>query len=195
MTTDDQPADQSSVIKETVPLWLAVAITVVLVMPLALWLGEYNFALWCSFIVWSEYFFLGAKPECLKLIVPTFSLGVVLTALTLWAIPLFDFLPSIRTDGDLAATVALFLGVAFMVYIMSWSEMLQAGSLPYFNGISMTLAIYFTGSFPAFGETLPAPLVAGIWTILMGAFGSLMGVFNVWLTFPRAKAVTAQSLS
>jgi hypothetical protein len=44
------------VIKGMIPLWLAVAITVLVSMPFGLWLGKFNVALWCSFIVWAEYF-------------------------------------------------------------------------------------------------------------------------------------------
>jgi hypothetical protein len=66
-----------------------------------------------------------------------------------------------------------------MVYSMKWSRMFRKGSLPFFNGISMALAIYFTGSYPQLMTGAAAPLVAGVWTILMGAFGALLGVFNV----------------
>ena len=172
---------------ETVPMWLAVALTVVASMPFGLWLGKYNFALWCSFIVWAEYFALGAKPAVLRLIVPAFSYAVVLTALTLWAARLLDFLPALRTKGDLAMTAALFVGIALTVYTMRFSRIFQEGSLPFFNGISMALAIYFTGSYPDFGGALPAPIAAGAWTVLMGLFGSALGVFNVWITFPRPR--------
>jgi hypothetical protein len=172
-------------VRETVPMWLAIALTLVVSMPFGLWLGKYNFALWCSFIVWAEYFTLGAKPAALKLIIPSFSYAAALTALTLLAIPWFSFLPSILTDGDLAATLVLFAGVAFMSYTMRWAKTFQEGSLPFFNGISMTLAVYFTNSYPKIGPAGIEALVAGGWTILMGVFGALLGMFNVWLTFPR----------
>lgn len=179
----DSPA--ASRLVETIPMWLAVALTVVASMPFGLWLGKYNFALWCCFIVWAEYFALGAKPSSLRLIVPSFSYSVALTALTLWAVQLFDFLPPLRVEGDLAVTAALFVGIALTVYTMRFSRIFQEGSLPFFNGISMALAIYFTGSFPDFGGTFPAPIAAGAWTVLMGIFGCALGVFNVWITFPR----------
>ena len=72
-----------------------------------------------------------------------------------------------------------------MVYSMRWSQTFQKGSLAFFNGISMALTIYFTGSYPQVVTGSAAPLWAGVWTILMGAFGALLGVLNVWLTFPR----------
>ncbi|MCR8922642.1 DUF1097 family protein [Dasania sp. GY-MA-18] len=166
-------------------MWLAIAITVAIVMPLALWLGEYSFALWCSFIVWSEFFLFGANVSCLKLIIPTFSLGVVLTAITLLSIPVFDFLPSLISQSDISSIVALFLGVAFMAYIINLSDYLKRGTLPYFNGVSMMLAIFYTGSFPSDGLNLPDIVVASLWTVFLGCFGGLMGVFTVWLTFSK----------
>lgn len=179
------PETQETQYKETIPLWLAVAITVLVSVPFSLWLGPWNFAVWCSFIVWAEYFALGAKPSGLKTILPAFAYSAVLTGLTLAAIPLLGFLPSLVTPGDLAVMVALFIGVAFMVFSMRWAKVFQDGSLPFFNGISMVLAIYFTGSYPQIVTGALTPLWAAVWAILMGAFGALLGVFNVWLTFPK----------
>ncbi len=176
---------QEAQYKETIPLWLAVAITVLVSVPFSLWLGGWNFAVWCSFIVWAEYFALGAKPSALKTIVPAFAYSAVLTGITLAVIPLLAFLPSLVTPGDLAVMVALFVGVAFMVYSMRWAKVFQDGSLPFFNGISMVLAIYFTGSYPQVVTGAVAPVWAAVWAILMAVFGGLLGVFNVWLTFPR----------
>ena len=185
MTEVTQDAPTVVVTKETIPLWLAVAVTVLISMPFGLWLGKFNFTLWCSFIVWAEYFALGAKPAALKLILPSFSYAAILTAVTLWVTPWFGFLPSLVTEGDTAASLVLFTGVAFMVYSMRWSKTFQDGSLPFFNGVSMVLAIFYTGSFPEMGPPAAAPLVAGVWTILMGAFGAALAVLNVWLTFPK----------
>ncbi len=47
------------VVVNRIPLWLAVAVTVVLSLPFGLWLGRFNFTLWCSFVVWAEYLALG----------------------------------------------------------------------------------------------------------------------------------------
>ena len=161
MTTVSQDSPKEAVMKDTIRLWLAVALSVLISMPFGLWLGKFNFALWCSFIVWAEYFALGAKPAGLKLILPSFAYAAALTAVTLWLIQFFGFLPSLVTEGDLAASLVLFAGVGFIVYSMKWSKTFQDGSLPFFNGISMALAIYFTGSFPALGSAAAAPLVAG----------------------------------
>ena len=63
--------------KNTIPLWLAVAITVVVSLPFGIWLGKLNLPLWAAFIVWAEYFALGAKPSALKIMVPAYTLGVI----------------------------------------------------------------------------------------------------------------------
>ena len=182
-TVPEAPATQY---KETIPLWLAVGITVVVSVPFTLWLGTYNLAVWVSFIVWAEYFALGAKPAALRTILPSFAYSAILTGLTLAAIPLLGFLPSLVAPGDLAVALALFVGVCFMVYSMRWAKVFADGSLPFFNGISMVLAVYFTSSFPQIGVAPGlAPIFAAVWTILLGAFGAARGVFNVWLTFPR----------
>lgn len=185
MAATQAPEIQQAEYKNTLPLWLAVAITVVVSLPFTLWLGPYNFATWVSFIVWAEYFALGAKPAALKLILPNFAYSAVLTGLTLAAIPLLGFLPSLVVPGDLAVAVALFVGVAFMVYSMNWWQGFQDGSLPFFNGISMVLAVYFTSAYPPIVTGGAAPLWAAVWAILMGFFGAALGVFNVWILFPR----------
>jgi hypothetical protein len=185
MAATQAPEIQQAEYKNTLPLWLAVAITVLVSVPFTLWLGKYNFAVWCSFIVWAEYFALGTKPSVLKIMLPSFAYSATLTGLTLAAIPLLGFLPSLVVPGDLAVGVALFVGVAFMVYSMSWWKGFQDGSLPFFNGISMVLAIYFTSSYPAIVQGPFTPLWAAVWTILMGCFGALLALFNVWILFPR----------
>lgn len=171
--------------KDTVPLWLAVAITVVVSLPFGLWLGRYNLPLWCAFIVWAEYFALGAKPAAAKIILPSFSYSVALTAVTLFAIPWFGALPKLVAPGDLAVAAALFIGVAFMVYSMKWAKVFQEGSLPFFNGISMALAVTFTGSFPKPEAAALAPFVAGLWAILAALLGVALALFNIWILFPR----------
>ena len=172
-------------LKETIPLWLAIGITVLVSVPFSLWLGSWNFAVWVSFIVWAEYFALGAKPAAIKLILPSFAYSAILTGLILAAIPYLDFLPSLVTDGDLAVMLALFVGVSAMVYSMKWFTVFQEGSLPFFNGISMALGVYFTGAFPQVVTGGAAPLWAAVWAVAMGVFGVLLALFNLWITFPR----------
>ncbi|MFZ0530056.1 MAG: hypothetical protein WAL91_05920, partial [Propionicimonas sp.] len=71
------------------------------------------------------------------------------------------------------------------VYSMKWWKGFQDGSLPFFNGISMVLAVYFTGSYPPIVQGFATPIFAGVWTILLGLFGALLALFNVWILFPR----------
>jgi hypothetical protein len=129
--------------KETIPLWLAVAITVVVSLPFGLYLDTYNLPLWVAFIVWAEYFALGAKPEALRVILPSYALAAVLTGIAMVAVAVLA--PSLPKNG--ALVLCLFIGVGAMVYIMRYSKTLQAGSLPYVNGISMLLGVYFTGAY------------------------------------------------
>lgn len=66
--------------KNTIPLWLAVAITVVVSLPFGIWLNRWNLPIWVSFIVWAEYFALGAKAAVLIKIVPAYLSGVGVAA-------------------------------------------------------------------------------------------------------------------
>ena len=56
---------------ERIPMMWAVGITVMISLPFGSFLGTYNFSLWISFIVWAEYFVLGATPATAKLIFPS----------------------------------------------------------------------------------------------------------------------------
>jgi hypothetical protein len=167
--------------KETIPLFLAVAITVVVSLPFGLFLGKFNLPLFVAFIVWAEYFTLGAKPDALKIIYPAFILGTLLTGASMFLTVLLA--PALGLN--LALAVSLFIGVGLMVYIMRFSQVLSKGSLAYFNGISMLLAIYFTSSYPATANALVQPWMAVLWTCLGGILGGLLGWFNVVITFPR----------
>jgi hypothetical protein len=62
----------------------------------------------------------------------------------------------------------------------------REGSLSYFNGVAMMLAVYFTQSYPALTSSpVLMPIIAGIWAILVGWFGAILGWFNVTITFPK----------
>lgn len=102
-------------VKETIPLWLAVAITVLVSIPFGLWLGKWSFTLWVAFIVWAEYFQYGAKPSAIKIILPSYTYGAVVTGITLFLVQLFQFLPSVLVPGDLA------LGSSSRLVWVSWS--------------------------------------------------------------------------
>ncbi len=134
--------------------------------------------------MWAEYFALGAKPDALRIMLPAYALAAVLTGVTMVAVSVLA--PSLPQNWALA--ICLFIGVGAMVYIMRYSKTLQAGSLPYFNGISMLLGVYFTGAYPTTAFTTDAhllPLVAALWAILGGVLGAALGWFNVTITFPR----------
>ena len=130
--------------KETIPLWIAITITVLVSVPFTLWLGSWNMPVRVSFIVWAEYFALGAKPSAVKTILPAFAYAAVLTGLTLALIPDLDFLPTIRTTGDLAVDGRARDRCRLHGLSMRWAKVFQEGSPPFFNGISMVLAVYFT---------------------------------------------------
>ena len=182
-------AKKEPVFKETIPLWLAVAITVAISLPFGTYLGKFNFSLWISFIVWAEYFALGAKPEALKTILPTFAASSIWTGFMIWLITPFSGLPSLFAKGDLAVQVAFFIGVSILVYCMKFVKMFQTGSLVYFNGMSMCLAVIFTGSTPKLDFVVAHPqsatFIAALWCIAMGWFGAILGWFNVVILFPK----------
>src|SRR5512142_786960 len=138
--------------RDTVPLWLASAITVVVSLPFGLWLGNYSLPLWVAFIVWAEYFTLGATPSVLRIIVPAYLLGVsgatlLLVAYTLTARAAGD--AQLFVANDLAMIVAFFVCFCALVYAMRFARVTQVGTLPFFNGISMLLGVYFTHSYVA----------------------------------------------
>lgn len=173
--------------KETIPLWAAVSITVLVSLPFGWFLGVYNLPVFVSFIVWAEYFALGARPRALRVIVPSFTMSAALTGVAMAVAAVLE--PSISSNAAFA--VCLSVGAGVMTWAMRFSATLRAGSLAYFNGISMLLAVYLTESFPTTAFTTDPvllPLVAGAWTILGGLLGAGLGWFNVTITFPRPRS-------
>jgi hypothetical protein len=191
--------------KNTIPLWLAVAITVVVSLPFGIWLSKVNLPLWAAFIVWAEYFVLGAKPSALKIMVPAYTLGVVGGALIC---ELYQVLAKIFGDGNLvnfglqtltnnnlALYISFFVGFCILIYAMKWMAVTGgAGTLPFFNGISVFLGVYFTGTFLGWfkdfnigADTIGYAIVifAAISAILGGLLGAFLGWFNVVILFPR----------
>jgi hypothetical protein len=189
--------------KNTIPLWLAVAITVCVSLPFGLWLNNWNLPLWASFIVWAEYFALGAKPEALKIMVPAYVLGVVgAVIIVTFSVFLMDILKDAKlvTAGDLAIIVAYFIGFCVLIYAMKWMPVTGGqGTLPFFNGVSMMLGVFFTQAtgwvaanlnILGTGDTAKylVPLLAGVGAILAGLLGAALGWFNVTILFPRQVA-------
>ena len=172
--------------KNRIPFWLAVALTAIFFLPLTMFLGKYNIPLWVSFIVWAEYFVFGAKlKEVGALVLPCFPAGAVICALG-W-VASFALVPKIPANGGLwAYWIGFGIFVGFLVKLMDFVPVFQKGSLAYFNGMTMTIAVLFTGSYPALStHPLMQPVLAGIWTIIAGLFGLFLGWFNMTITFPK----------
>jgi hypothetical protein len=179
---------------KAIPLWLAVAITVVVSLPFGLWLQNYNIPLWTAFIVWAEYFALGAKPEALKIIVPAYVLGVIGAMLVLILMQLVTkyFTVQLLQPGDLGVAIAFFIGFCLLIYAMKWFPVTQVGTLPFFNGISMGLATFFCGAYFAWGGIVfegdfsiyILPVITSIPAILAGLLGAFLGWFNVVIMQP-----------
>lgn len=189
----EEPRPGAPATVDRIPLWLASAVTVVVSLPFGLWLGDYNLPLWVAFIVWAEYFQLGARPAALRTIIPAYLIGVVgATSITTVNALLERLIPdaTIVSRGDVAAFVSFFAGFCVLIYAMRWMGPTRTGTLPFFNGISMTLGVLFTGAFePAVGPGVDAallPLVAGIGAGLAGLLGAALGWFNVAILFTRA---------
>jgi energy-converting hydrogenase Eha subunit A len=193
--------------KNTIPLWLAVAITVVVSLPFGIWLGKLNLPLWAAFIVWAEYFTLGAKPSALKIMVPAYTLGVVGGALICEFYQVIDKIFSnpantvvnfglqTLTYDNLALFISFFVGFCILIYAMKWMAVTGgAGTLPFFNGVSVFLGVYFTGTFLGWfhdfsigADTIGYAIVifAAISAFLGGMLGAALGWFNVVILFPR----------
>jgi hypothetical protein len=170
--------------KETIPFWLAVSITVMFILPLGLYFGQYSLPLWVAFIVWAEYFALGGTPSNIKTIIPAYTGGVFWGVLM---ILLYTWIAPHMTGASVYPLyIALFVGVSVMVYVMKYFKVFQTGSLPYFNGLSMLLAVYFTGAHPDFTtNAYVLVLLSGAYALAGGYLGWIIGWFNVTITFPR----------
>ncbi|MHA1596862.1 MAG: DUF1097 family protein [Candidatus Asgardarchaeia archaeon] len=169
-------------IKETIPLPVAVGLVVVFSLVVPMVTGIANFPLWACFIVWAEYFALGAKPDAIPFIIIPYSVSAVITWLS--AIT-WEFLGAYM-DATLASAISLFVWMTLVGYLSVTVPICQKGSLPLFNGVSMYLAIYFTASVPEALLTMAglatAALVITIATVFVGVF---FGWINVVITFPK----------
>jgi hypothetical protein len=178
--------------KDTIPLWLAVGITVVVSLPLGLWIRSWNLPLWISFCVWAEYFALGAKPAALKTILSSYVAGLVAAVVVTTVIAAIEKgTPNLKLmePGDVVTIVMFFVGFCFAVWLMKFMPFTQGlGSLPYFQGIALTLGAYFTGQYAGlFGHVDPValPVVCALASLLAMLWGAFLGWFNIVILFPR----------
>ncbi len=187
--------------RNTIPLWLAVAITVCVSLPFGIWLDKYNLPLWAAFIVWAQYFAMGAKPSALKTVLPAYIIGVIGAALIMIAYQLVSTNAGVGTifsvgdwkltNDNIALFAACLVGFCILIYAMKFMPVTLAGMTPFFNGISMLLGVYFTGAFLApFGTVDPVwmPAAAAVGATLAGLLGGALGWFNVVIMFPRPVA-------
>jgi hypothetical protein len=163
-------AETPTVLRDRVPMWLAVAITVAVSLPFGLWLGDY----------------------ALRLIIPAFCVGVLgALGITTANVVLERLLVDARlvADGDVAAFLAFFLGFCAFLFATRWVPLPlnTTATLPFFNGVSLMLGIYFTDAFldaaPAGLDPLLEPLVAAIGAVLACLLGCFLGWFNVVILF------------
>jgi hypothetical protein len=178
--------------RDRVPMWLAVAITVVVSLPFGLWLGDYNLPLWVSFIVWAEYFVLGGKPAAIKVIIPAFLIGVLGATCVTTATVLIERAldgATLVAASDVAAFIGMFLGFCVFLFLVRYVplDLFGSASLPFFNGVSMLLGVFFTGAFltaaPEGIDAVFEPAVAAVGAVLAGLLGCFLGWFNVTILF------------
>jgi len=169
--------------KNTIPFFIAVVITALLPLPLGMYLGNWNIPLWAAFVVWAEYFVYGSNPAAFKTILPCFAAGALFSTLGM----VFTSALGTIMHPFIALLIGFGVAVGIMVYVMDYVPAFQKGSLAYFNGMAVMLAVYFTGSFPHFEWATPvlASIIAGAWSIVVGWLGSVFGWFNVTITFPH----------
>jgi hypothetical protein len=145
--------------------------------------------------VWAEYFALRATQNTWKLIIPSLPAGAIGGAL--W-VTTGVVVSSIATH-ELGLLFGLMLGaviwVTLLVFLMRYVHAWTAGSLALFNGLTLFLAVYFTGSIPSVGPMVnPYWVVAWsfVWTVLMAYFGWFLGWLNIALTFPKEVTIKSE---
>jgi hypothetical protein len=178
--------------KETIPFWLAVGITAIVFLPLTMFLGKFNIPLWVSFIVWAEFFnFGGTVKKAGKYILLAFPAGAAICALGfIVSFSLSAGIPGLagpNGSGMWGMWVGFGVAVCVLAYIMKFSKIFADGSLAYFNGMTMMIAVLFTNSYPqsANAAIQVNTIIACLWTILSGYFGLFLGWFNMAITFPK----------
>jgi hypothetical protein len=188
--------------KNTIPLWLAIAITVVVSLPFGLWLGSWGIPLWVAFVTWAEYFALGAKPSILAPTATAYLIGVVeCVAIVAFTVLVGKVIGDAKlySAGDIQWAIGLFIGFCVFMYAMKYIPQIGgANTLPYFNGITMVLALFFTGGAgnlvagqAGAGDGYTYAIWAGIGAAIGGILGLALGWFNVTILFPREVPKTA----
>jgi len=175
-----------------IPLPWAVSLMLLTVLPLTFYLGDWNLPLWVSFIVWAEYFALGAKLSTWKSILPSLPFGALIAALWCGSATGMGRL----IESYLGPLDSLYLGyavtnlfwVTLLVYACQWTASFRTGTLAVFNGFTLYLAVYFTGSIPSIdtiGGAYKVMAWAFVWTVALSYFGWFLGWLNIVLTFPK----------
>lgn len=175
-------------IRQRLPLPWAVSLVCFIVLPFGMFLGKFNFPLWVLFIVWAEYFVFGATPSSWKLVFPSIPAGALAAAL--W------MATGVFISQVSGGTVSLFWGlvigdfiwVTILLYAIPHVSAFSAGTLAVFNGLTLFLAVYFTGSIPKLGPMAnPYWVIVStfIWTTIMAYLGWVIGWLNIVLTFPK----------
>ena len=172
-----------------IPLHWAVSILVLLILPLSVFLGTWNFALWASFIVWTQYFLYGAKFDTWKIIFPCIPYGAAIGFI--WSAVSYAVevaFPVLQPPGFWGFFITTPVIITFYVWSLGKVPVWRDHTLSVFNGFSLYLAIYFTGSIPHVGpmySTYWVTFLAFLWTVAMCYAGWLFGWVNMLLTFPK----------
>ncbi len=168
-----------------IPLPWAVTLTVIIALPFGLYLGAYNFTLWVCFIVWAEYFALGANVGTWKLVAPSIPAGAATGALWMATATLITTLTGM--DLIVGLIIGTVIWVTALLYLIPKVPALTQGTLAVFNGLALFLGVYFTGSIPQIGVENPYGVIilAFVWVVLMAYFGWFLGWLNIKLTFTQ----------
>ncbi len=178
---------------ERIPFPFAVGILVCLILIPGLFLGKWNFTTWIIFITWAEYFVFGATPAAWKRMIPSLAFGSATAALWVANWTLFESLFGTNFQSTFATWLILgatnFIWVTGLCYAIAKIKLFQDNGLACFNGLTLFLAVWFTGSFPQVFEAGTSAYVliffAFVWNTVMCWLGYVAGVINMWLTFPK----------
>ncbi len=181
---------QAPKIVQRIPLPWAVALTVAVALPFGLFLNQFNLPLWVCFIVWAEYFMLGAKPDTWKIVFPSIAAGGLTGAL--WMATSTLITGATNAHPIVGLLVGNFIWVTALLYLMPRSKTLTTGTLAVFNGLALFLAVYFTGSAGALKlGPMDSPywviILSFLWMVVSAYIGWFLGWLNIILTFPKVE--------